>query len=163
MSNSKRQTVVIAVLILLIACAGWFAREFNNKQNLNAISTDANLNQENVNFFVESRMGRDNERSAMQQELEKIIGDANQTEESKQAASTQMMLLLTRGDKENKIETLVRERGYEEALCVINENGVELCVKSLEELNEEQVNGITDVIVRTTGIAPSNIVIRPQK
>jgi stage III sporulation protein AH len=74
-----------------------------------------------------------------------------------------MMLLLARGDNENKIETLVRERGYEEALCVINENGVELCVKSLEELNGEQVNEITDVIVRTTGIAPSNIVIRPQK
>lgn len=163
MSNSKRQTVVIAVLILLIACAGWFAREFNKEQNLNALSTDANQNQESMNFFVDSRMGRDNARSAMKQELEKIISDANQTEEAKQTASTQMMLLLARGDKENKIETLVRERGYEDALCMIDENGVELCVKSAEELNAEQVNAITDVIVRTTGIAPSNIVIKPKK
>lgn len=163
MSNSKRQTVVIAVLILLIACAGWFAREFNNRQDLNALSTDANQSQESANFFVESRMGRDNARSALRQELEKIIGDANQPEESKQEASTQMMLLIDRGDKENKIETLVRERGYEEALCTINDNGVELCVKNAEELNAEQVNAITDVIVRTTGIAPSNIVIKPQK
>lgn len=163
MSNSKRQTVVIAVLILLIACAGWFAREFNNRQNLNALSTDANLNQESANFFVESRMGRDNARSALQQEYERIISDVNQTEESKQTASTQMMLLFDRGDNENKIETLVKERGYEDALCMINEGGVELCVKSPEELNAEQVNGITDVIVRTTGIAPSNIVIKPQK
>jgi hypothetical protein len=74
-----------------------------------------------------------------------------------------IMKVVDQNDKENKIETLVRERGYEEALCMINENGVELCVKSLEELNAEQVNGITDVIVRTTGIAPSNIVVRPQK
>jgi stage III sporulation protein AH len=163
MSNSKRQTVVIAVLILLIACAGWFAREFNNRQNLNALSTDAGLNQESANYFVESRMGRDNARSALQQEYEKIINDVNQTEESKQTASTQMMLLFDRGDNENKIETLVKERGYEDALCMINESGVELCVKSPEELNAEQVNAITDVIVRTTGIAPSNIVIKPQK
>lgn len=163
MSSSKRQTVVIAVLILLIACAGWFAREFNNKQNLNALSTDANQNKESMNFFVDSRMGRDNSRSAMRQELEKIVNDNNQTEESKQSASTQMMLLLTRGDKENKIETLVRERGYEDALCMIDDNGVELCVKSAEELNSEQVNAITDVIVRTTGMAPSNIVIKPKR
>lgn len=163
MSNSKRQTVVIAVLILLIACAGWFAREFNNRQDLNALSTDASESQESANFFVESRMGRDNARSALKQELERIISDANQTEEAKQSASTQMMMLLARGDKENTIETLVRERGYEDALCMIDENGVELCVKSDEELTAEQVNAITDVIVRTTGIAPSNIVVKPQK
>lgn len=162
MSNSKKQTVVIAVLILLIACAGWFAREFNKEQNLNALSTEADLNEESMNFFVDSRMGRDNARSAMREELEKIISDTNQTEEAKQTASTQMMLLLSKGDKENTIETLVKERGYEDALCMIEENGVELCVKSSEELNAEQVNAIVDVIVRTTGMSPSNIVVKPK-
>ncbi len=162
MSNSKKQTVVIAVLILLIACAGWFAREFNRSQNLNALSTEADLNEESMNFFVDSRMGRDNARSAMREELEKIISDTNQTEEAKQTASTQMMLLLSRGDKENTIETLIKERGYEDALCMIADNGVELSVKSPEELNAEQVNAIVDVIVRTTGMSPSNIVVKPK-
>lgn len=163
MTNSKKQTVVIAVLILLIACAGWFAREFNKKNNLNALSTEADQNQKTVSSFIDSRMGRDNARDAMRQELEKIISDVNQTETSKQSASAQMMLLLARGDKENKIETLVKERGYEDALCMINDNGVELCVKSDKELDAEQVHAITDVIVRATGIAPSNIVVKPQK
>jgi stage III sporulation protein AH len=162
MSNSKRQTVVIAVLILLIACAGWFAKRFNDSQDLNALST-SNENTENSNLIVESRMGRDNQRSALKQELEKIVSDVNQTEEAKNQANEQLMMLLDRGNKENKIETLVMDRGYEDALCFIDEYGVEMSVKNPEPLNAEQVNQITDIVVRTTGISPSNIVVKQQK
>lgn len=164
MSNLRRQTIVIAVLILLIACAGWFAKRFNdNAQNTNALSSKITQSKQSTNFFAEGRMGRDNQRSAMKEELENIISSKDSNKEAKTAASTRLMQLLDRGDKENKIETLVKGRGFEDALCFIDDNGVELCVKTQEALTDEQANQIKDIIVRTTRVSPSNITIKSQQ
>lgn len=160
MSNLRRQTMIIAVLIILIACAGWFAKKFNDAaQNTNALSSK----NQTTNFFAESRMGRDNQRSAMKEEYEKIISDEQANKEAKTAASAKLMQLLDWGNKENTVETLVKERGFEDAICFIDDSGVELCVKAKEQLTEEQVNQLKDIIVRTTRISPSNITIKQKE
>lgn len=164
MPDSKKQTIVIAVLILLIAGATWFAKRFNEDgRDLNAISTEANKSKTSSNFFIEGRMGKENTISLVRQDLENIIKDANQTKEAKNSANAKLFVLLDRGTKENEIETLVKQKGFEDALCFIDDNGVELTVKYAEALNEDQANKIKDIIVRTTSISPSNIVIKYQK
>lgn len=164
MSNLRRQTIIIAVLIVLIGCAGWFAKKFNdNVQNTNAVSTKTSVKKQTTNFFAESRMGRDNQRSVMKEEYEKIISDKQANKEAKAAASANLMKLLDWGNKENTIETLVKERGFEDAICFIDDNGVELCVKTNDPLTEEQANQLKDIIVRTTHISPSNITIKPKQ
>jgi stage III sporulation protein AH len=162
MSTLRRQTVIIAVLIVLIACAGWFAKRFNDTvQDTSALIKSTQS--ENANFFAESRISRDNTRSAMKQDLEKIINTESAAKEAKNAASTQLMQLIDRGDKENKIETLVKEKGFEDSLCFINEHGVDVTVKTQEALTGEQVSQIKDIVVKTTGISPSGITIRPKQ
>ncbi|SKA81967.1 stage III sporulation protein AH [Caloramator quimbayensis] len=162
MSNLRRQTIIIAVLIVLIGCAGYFAKRFNDTaQNTGALSSS--LKKQTTNFFAESRMGRDNQRSAMKEEFEKIISDDKANKEAKAAASTKLMQILDWGNKENTVETLVKERGFEDAICFIDDNGVELCVKTNEQLTEEQANQLKDIIVRTTHVSPSNITIKSKQ
>jgi stage III sporulation protein AH len=164
MSNLRKQTAVIAVLIVLIACAGWFAKRFNDRvQDTSALNSKSSKATSNANFFAESRMGRDNSRSVIKQELEAVINNKSAAKEAKNVASTQLMQLIDRGDKENKIETLVKSKGFEDALCFIDEHGVELTVKSEEPLTAEKVSQIKDIIVKTTKMSPSVITVRQQQ
>lgn len=176
MPNFRRQTIIIAVLIGLIGCASFFAKKLNDsnkdvdmvvKQETKAtetVSDNKNKNKEvasnTKNFFSESRMARENQRTTMKQELESIVNNTNATKEAKDNASKKLMTLIEKGDKETKIETMVKEKGFEEALCIIDDNGVEISVKSKDELTSEKVNQIKDIAVRSSGVAPSGIVIK---
>lgn len=165
MSGFRKQTMILAVLILLIACAAWYGKKFNdtavNEAGVTASKT-SETKQSSTSFFAESRMSRENERNAEKQELDKIAGSKDASKDAKTAANMQKMELLGRGDKENKIESLVKGEGFDDALCYIDDKGVEVCVKVTSNLTEEQANHIKDIVVRTTQIKPSNIVIKPQ-
>jgi len=159
MSDVKRQTATIAVLIVLIAFAGWFAKKFNDSANLTTIGNNVET-QEAINYFAESRIEREQERSVVKQELEKIISSQDATKTAKNAAATKLMQLNDRALKENKIETLVKEKGFEDTLCFIDDNGVEVVVKTDNSLTSEHANQIKDIVVKTTGISPSRITVR---
>lgn len=163
MSGFRKQTMILAVLILLIACAGWYAKKFNDTAvNETGATTKASETKQTSSFFAENRMSRENERNAEKQELDKIVSSKDASKDAKTAANMQKMELLGRGDKENKIESLVKGEGFDDVLCYIDDKGVEVCVKVTENLTEEQANHIKDIVVRTTQITPSNIVIKPQ-
>lgn len=163
MSNTRKQTIIIAVLVVLIGCAGWFAKRFNDTaMEKNALSSGI-TEQTTKNFFVESKLNRDTQRSSMKQELDGIINNKEATKKSKDKAAAQLMKVLDRGEKENKIETMVKSRGYEDVLCVINENSIEICVKSKSALTADQVNELKNITVKSTGMSPSNIFVRQKQ
>lgn len=166
MSNVRRQTLIIAVLIVLIACAGWFAKEFNDRPitkttGTEATNTDSQKNQEAEVFFSKTRISRENERSSTMETLQGIIQDENASAEEKSEATKKYMELITRGDQENEVELKAKNDGYSDALCFITDTGVELYVKTSNNLTKEQAFALQEIIVRTTGIAPSNIVVKP--
>lgn len=166
MSNVRRQTLIIAVLIVLIACAGWFAKEFNDRPitkttGTEATNTDSQKNQEAEVFFSKTRISRENERSSTMETLQGIIQDENASAEEKSEATKKFMELITRGDQENEVELKAKNDGYSDALCFITDTGVELYVKTSNNLTKEQAFALQEIIVRTTGIAPSNIVVKP--
>lgn len=161
MSNLRKQTLVIAVLIGLIACAGWFANRFNqNTKDTSTLGLKTKQSKATTSYFVDSRLGRENARTTLKQEYDKIISSEDSTKEAKTSATTSLMELLNRGDKENAVETKAKQRGFSDALCLIGDSGVELCVKSETPLTKEQVAQLSDDVIKTTGIAPSNITIK---
>lgn len=166
MSNVRRQTLIIAVLIVLIACAGWFAKEFNDRPitkttGTEATNTENQKSQEAEVFFSKTRISRENERSSTIETLQGIIQDENASTEEKSEATKKYMELLSRGDQENEVELKAKNDGYSDALCFIRDTGVELYVKTSNNLTKEQAFALQEIIVRTTGIAPSNIVVKP--
>ncbi|MEG0371994.1 MAG: SpoIIIAH-like family protein [Clostridium sp.] len=172
MPNFRKQTVIIAVLIGLIGCASFFAKKFNDsfkdtdmvlKQTgeiTETISGNKEVAKTTKNFYSEGRMARENQRTTMKQELESIVNNKNATKSSKEKASQKLMSLIEKGEKESKIEIMIKEKGFEETLCIIHDSSVEISVKSNEKLTSERVNQIKDITVRASGIAPSGIVIK---
>ncbi len=167
MSNVRRQTLIIAVLIVLIACAGWFAKVFNDNTTTSGnngkevTNNDSQQKQEASAFFSQTRISRESERSSTIEQLQGIIQSTDAAADEKTKASTKYMELLSRGDQENQVELKVKNDGYSDALCFINDTGVELYVKTDKNLTGEQAFALQEIIVRTTGIAPSNIVVKP--
>lgn len=163
MSNTRKQTIIIAALIVLIGCAGWFAKKFNDTtMERNALSTD--ISQKTTqNFFVESKLNRDVQRKATNQELKGIINNKEVTKNAKNKATNQLMEAVDRGEKENNIETMVKSRGFEDALCVINEKSIELCVKSKTALTAKEVDELKNITIKATGVSPSNIFVKQKQ
>lgn len=167
MEQFRKQTAIIAVLVVLIACSAWYAKKFNDQSrgvsNLGENVTETTKTTESANFFVEARLGRDNQYSMHKQELENIINNKNSSKQAINEAQSKLMVLADWADKQTRVEQLAKQRGYEDAVCLINENGVELCVKSSEALTREQAAQLMDDVVRTTSISPSKIIIKVQK
>lgn len=166
MEQFRKQTAIIAVLVVLIACSAYYAKRFNDQSKGVANSgkeVTETSKSGNANFFAEARIGRDNQYSTHKQELENIINNKNSTKQAIEEAQAKLMVLADWADKQAKIEQMAKQRGFEDAICLINENGVELCVKTAEALTREQAAQLMDDVVRTTSISPSKIVIKSQK
>ncbi|GFR34264.1 SpoIIIAH-like family protein [Thermobrachium celere] len=164
MEQFRKQTAIIAVLVVLIACSAWYAKKFNDQtKGVSKITETTKKANETTNYFVEARNSRDNQLSAHKQELQNIINSKNSTKQAIAEAQAKLILLADWADKQARVEQLAKQRGFEDAVCFINENGVELCVKSAEALTSEQAAQLMDDVVRTTSISPTKIIIKTQK
>lgn len=164
MSSVRKQTIVISVLIVLIACAGWFAKNFNDSvKDSTALKEEVSQVNKTMNFFADSRIQRESQVSSMKQELNGIISNKSLDKKAHEAASKQLIQIIDKQNKENTIETLVKERGFEDVLCMISDKSVEVCVKVSGEITSTQVHQIKDIVVRTAKVAPSDIYVKPKQ
>jgi stage III sporulation protein AH len=164
MSNVRKQTIVITVLIVLIACAGLFAKNFNDtvKDN-NALSQTVVETNKTMNYFADSRIQKESKFDATKAQYNDIINNKQLSKKVHETASMNLMKLTGDNLKESKIETLIKGRGYDDALCMITEKNVEVCVKTVGEFTSKQANEIKDIVVNTTKISPSNIYIKAKQ
>lgn len=165
MSNVRKQTIVISVLIVLIACAGLFAKNFNDTlKDSNAISQAVTETNKTMNYFAESKIDKENQFESAKTELDGIIHNKELSKKVRETASMKLIKMIDTNNKENKVEALVKGRGFEDALCMITDsNVVEVCVKTSGEMTSKQVREITDIVVNTTKASPSNIYVKPKQ
>jgi len=114
------------------------------------------------NFFVEYRLQRERARSEQIAIYREMINNPNITEEARNKTQEKMMDLTEKMEKEVEIESLIRARGYEDALAYLHENSVDVIVRS-SGLNEEDVARIGDIIVKTTGLGFDDVTIIEKK
>lgn len=158
MPDTRRQTIIIAVLIVLIAVAAVFARQFNREVE-NAIADASDLT-ETATTIQQLRVTYENEKNVIKQQLEEQSVDENLTSEERAKAQDKLMTLYDKGDKENAVENRLLEQGFEDALCMYGDKSIEVYVKGSEELTSEQTAKIMEIVVDETKISPKNVYIR---
>ena len=82
------------------------------------------------------------------------------TEEEKQDAVAQMVLMTQLSEQEVAIETLMASKGFSEAVVNLTQDSADIVVKA-EELTDANRAQIEDIVTRKTEIAPENVVITP--
>lgn len=164
---NKKQAVIIVTLVALIVCMGLLATRLNNPLYVqgdgekSAISMKNNDNKKNANtsnYFVEARMVRDNKNAQTLQNLKSVMEDKNISQQQRDKTAEKYAVLAMAVNYQNNIELNLQAKGYEEAVCTLNENKATVIIKASEKLTDKQLKEIQSVVMNETKIKEVEVI-----
>ncbi|NJD03555.1 MAG: SpoIIIAH-like family protein [Ruminiclostridium sp.] len=122
--------------------------------------TDVSASKLANDFFAQAKMDKEISRSKSSDSLKAITEDVNASKEIRAEAYDKMMALLENADKEMRIETLIREKGFSDAVALFADDGsIDIIVKAAS-LTTAQTAQIGDIVSRQAKIAFEDIHIK---
>lgn len=118
-----------------------------------------------VGFFAEARMERDKARSRQKDELKVLAQAADGTVATSAGmnsleAQEQLLAIIRRAEAESTVETLVKQKGFEDALAYMSDtDNVDIIVKA-SSLTSQDVAQISDIVVRHTDVTMDRITVK---
>ena len=145
-----KKIIVLSVMVLLLVATGVLNFVLSDKLNKTTDNVNADQGTVTQTFFAAAKSDRDSTRESEFLYLDAIMQSESSTESAKKSAQEQKLTLVSRMEKELALETLIKARGFEDAIVTIGDKGVSIVVNSTE-LTAEQANQIlSDVLAETT-------------
>lgn len=184
---TKKQCGIIFTLLALILCTGMLAAKLNNgglndPTDLSQVissadisksseaDVNANTNTSNdqeatavsqQNYFYDSRSAREQQDSATIQSLNAIIADSNTSKEQKDAATKELTKKTMVKDNEARIELNIKNKGFEDAFCMLEDNKATVIIKSSTGIEDEDSVAIQEIVQDVSNI--KDVIIEVQK
>ena len=117
---------------------------------------------ESDSYFAMAQIDRTRARDEALEVLYQITSSKDATDEAKQEAYNSITKLSAQIEQEANIETLVKSKGFEECVAVIDDKGASIIVLS-DGLIDSQVSQIVSIVYEQSGIKPENIKIIEKK
>lgn len=111
-----------------------------------------------IEYFAQARLSRQTGRDEASETIETILNSDKLTDDDKKEAVQKSIELADNIDKENKIESLIKAKGFTDCLAIVSGEQVTIVVKS-DGLLANEVSMIKDIIVSQTKIPAGNIKI----
>jgi stage III sporulation protein AH len=188
---NKKQILVVALVLVIITAgvlqytygkSGFSARKDGDERlgeavyvdNVNGgtagTDSDTGISSDNIpvvaeteNFFVQARLDRETIRSRQKEELQEITALKDAPEDSVAKAHEEYLSLIKRSEIEATIESLIRQRGFDDVVAILGTNGsVDLIVKA-DNLSQDQTAQISDIVIRHASVEMDAIHIRNMK
>ena len=178
----KRQ-VVLAVLILALGAAVWLNMKYsaaNGGFNIAGINTSSKVLGETqyVNneleiesavetsaksdYFQTARADRTSSRQNVLDLLKDTISDVSLDAATKQTAVESLAVIAKRIENEASIESLIKAKGFPDAVAIIGEDEITVVINCEELLSSETLQ-IQDIATAQTGLTIEKIKIVPVK
>jgi stage III sporulation protein AH len=166
---NKKQAIIIVALVVLIACAGVLASMANNplyvdvKNGANsAISfNNSSTKGSTTDFYAATKLNRDNQSAQTMQNLKSIMDDTNVPQQSKTDAAKKFTDVTDASNKEMRIEAVLKTKGFDDAICFVEDNKVRIIVKSKDpQLTDKQTKLIKSVVLDETKINNMEISVK---
>lgn len=182
----KKKGLIVGALAVLLILTGYFNYIYNqntsklkddeivqdnNKEKPDILIKDASdVEDEEINksvetsaksFFKDFRYDRENTRKKEVEYIKNIIDNPNSEAEKKIEAQNQLMELANIMEKELGVEGLIKAKGFNDAVVILQETSVNVVVDK-KELSPEEVAQILDIVKRETGQSADNIKIIPK-
>ncbi len=110
-------------------------------------------------YFAAAQLSRRQARDEALAVLQDVVESDDAEETTKQEAMVQISRIAKDIEDEANIESLVKAKGFEECVAVINGESINVIVKSEEPLIASQVAQIGEIVYEATGIVPANVKI----
>jgi len=108
-------------------------------------------------YFVSAKLERDRTYGEQIEIQESILYNEKSDENMKKIAQEQINYISNNLNKEMSIETLLKAKGFDDSVAIINEDNVNVVVKAMEELDVAQVAQIQNIVMREAGARAENI------
>ena len=182
----KKNQIVIAVLAVMIAAAGYLnysgkifgsknktaetGSEMANKELLDISDQDtesdgnpgeAVLTNGSASALVaQAKVNREQVRAKNKETLQAIIDNADIAEDQKADAVAQMVEMTQRAEQEVAIETLLASKGFQDAVVSLTEDSADVVV-DVADLSDAKRAQIEDIVTRKAEVNAANVVITP--
>ena len=165
--------LTVAVMLLALGAAIWLNTKYlpsnskylgeasyvsNTTDNDNVVETAAKA--ESTDYFTTEKKNRENARKEAIETIEETLKSDKLSDEDKKSALAKIEKIGDNIEKESNIESLLKAKGFKNALAVIGDSGISIVVKS-EGLTSAQTLQIQDVVTNETGIELGKIKIIP--
>ena len=151
-----KKVIVLSVMVALLVATGVLNWALNDR--LTADPVDANVVTET--FFAAYRSDREATRESEFLYLDAIISSETSSAEAKTAAEEQKLDLVERMEKELQLETLVKSKGFEDAIGTVSDSGVNVVVGAAE-VTDAQAAQIYDIVQSETTFKAADVKIIP--
>lgn len=151
-----KKVIVLSVMVALLVATGVLNWALNDR--LTADPVDANVVTET--FFAAYRSDREATRESEFLYLDAIISSETSSAEAKTAAEEQKLDLVERMEKELQLETLVKSKGFEDAIVTVSDSGVNVVVGAAEVTNAQAAQ-IYDIVQSETTFKAADVKIIP--
>ncbi len=157
---------LIAACVALIAVAGYLNIRFSVPAATELTDEPADAPQlsqtaealESADFFAQAVISRERVRDEAIEVLRELTESDNADDSARQDAYVQMNRLADEISSEINIENLVRSKGFEQCVAVVNEKNVNVIVQS-DGLTPGEVAQIKEIVYVQTGVLPKDIKI----
>ncbi|MEG6615896.1 SpoIIIAH-like family protein [Peptococcaceae bacterium 1198_IL3148] len=132
------------------------------EENVEVVNQQGQADKNSAEFFIEYRLERERTRGQQVEWLREIINNENADAETRKKAQEQLYTISQNIGKEMEIENLIRAKGYQDAVVLLQDKVATVVVRS-KALATDDVAKIAELVSRNTGISLQNIVIIPKQ
>lgn len=166
--------ITVAVMLVALGAAIWLNAKYlpSDTKYLGEVSYVSNsaadtekvietaAKPEKQDYFEKTKKERTEARKEACETIEETIKDEKLSAEDKKSALAKIEEIGSRIESEGNIEALLKAKGFEKTLAVINDTGITIVVKS-EGLTSAQTLQIQDIVMAETNITLEKIKIIP--
>ena len=116
------------------------------------------ISSEQADPVTQFRTEREQLRSRQTGELNDIIHDNSSDAETVNLAKRQLMDLMKRQEAEQRLEGVLKIRGFEDALVTVSDASVNVILRA-QALTRQESAVILDLVLRETGVTAGNVKI----
>lgn len=117
----------------------------NNATETYSNSIETSISNE---YFSKTKLERDTMYSQMLESYQKILENNNIENEQKNVAANEIKNINNRKNAISTIENLLKTKNMNESVILINDNSINVIIKSKDKLNEEQIAQIYNIVSR---------------
>lgn len=103
-------------------------------------------------YFTSARLERRKARDEAIETLAQTLGAEEMTDDEKELAAEKALAVSAQIESENKIETLVKAKGFTECLAYVDADSARVIVRT-DGLTAETANQIKNIIIEETGLS----------
>lgn len=132
----------------------------DTSKDKNTTKKDVSASKVANDYFAQAKMEREVTRGKSADSLKAITEDKNASKETKVKAYDQMMQITTMNEREMRIETLIKEKGFSDAMAIFGDDGsVDIAIKT-PSLTSSQTAQVADIVSRQAKLSIDKIHIK---